>query len=277
MATILNKPFNPIHAPKEKIGSIILFGLFIFLFLFVFRPFGMAAINPLYKLLLVSLGFGLVTIFVLLVFKYLIEPVLVGRSWTLGKNILLDIVVASFIGAANYLYIRLIFGSPFELRFLILAIWTAILVGIIPVTIGYILTFNRLYRNALQSSSLIPDTLFPEEEIIIRAGNPRNEVRVIPGNILFLCSNDNYVTISYLNGTAVVRNTVRGTLKAAESELKKDKRFMRCHKCYIVNLAFASGIRGNSQNMTIRLRHTETEIPVSRSMAPEVASSIRKH
>ena len=81
-----------------------------------------------------------------------------------------------------------------------LAIWTAILVGIIPVTISYIISFNRIYRTALKDAAITPEEVLWESEVIIRGGNPKNEYKINPKSIVYLCSNDNYVTIVTIKG-----------------------------------------------------------------------------
>jgi hypothetical protein len=271
----LKRPYRESGTRKGKIVTILVFGLFIFLFLFFFKPFGMSVLNPVNQLF-ISMGFGLITSFILLVFKFLFEPIIVGEHWTIGKNILWDVTIASSIGAANYFYICIIFGLSFTFKYLLYGIWTAILVGSIPVTISYILVFNRMYRKALQEVSLTQEISFWEDEVLIKAGNPKNEFRTNPKNIVWLCSNDNYVTIVTLKGEQQAKTTIRGTLKAAEAELKKNNRFLRCHKCYIVNLDFVDRVTGHNQNMKIRLNPSGTEIPVSRSKALEVNKRIKK-
>jgi DNA-binding LytR/AlgR family response regulator len=194
----------------------------------------------------------------------------------MGKNLLWDLSIASSIGVANYFYIITVFHQVFVFKYLLYAVWAAIMVGIIPVTISYIVTFNRMYRNALREAAIPPEKIFLEDEINLHAGNPRNELKVIPGNIIYLCSNDNYVTVVTLNGDSQSKTTIRGTLKAAESELNKKGRFFRCHKCYIINLDFAGTIKGHHQNMTIRLLPAGPEIPVSRARAETLQKIIKK-
>jgi hypothetical protein len=252
-----------------------IFGLFIFLFLFLFKPFGMYQLDPL-KQFFISLGFGLITIFVLFVFKFLIEPVIIDAQWTLGKNILWDIVIASSIGAANYVYICIIFKLSFTFIYLLYSIWTAILVGSIPVTLSYFLSYNRLYKDALKEAGH-DEEIFPGKEIILKAGYPRNDLRINPRNIVYLCSNDNYVTIVTLKENMQNKVTIRGTLKSAESELKNNGRFLRCHKCYLVNLEFAERVTGSIHNMRIRLTCPGIEIPVARSKAHEVLKKTGKN
>ncbi len=194
MKNPFSRPYSPFPSWGNKMISILGFGLFIFLFLFLFEPFGMTGLK-LKQAFFVSLGFGLVTTFVLLVFKYLLEPVVVRGRWTLGKNIIWDISIASAIGVANYFYVSILAQQPFELRYLLLAVWTALLVGSIPVTIIYIITFNRMYRDALKEAAVSPEKVLWKEEILLSAGNSRNELKLNPADIIYICSNDNYITV----------------------------------------------------------------------------------
>lgn len=275
MLNFLNKSYRDTASGRKKLMSILAFGLFIFLFLFLFKPFGMYQLDQL-RQFFISLGFGVITTFVLLVFKFLIEPVVIGEYWTLGKNILWDILIASSIGAANYFYIRIVFNMEFNVLYLLYSIWTAILVGSIPVTLSYFLSYNRLYKNALKDAAVPEDTIILDKEILIKAGYPKNDFRANPKHILYLCSNDNYVTIVTVKDNTQNKTTIRGTLKSAEAELRKNNRFIRCHKCYIVNLDYVEKVTGNSQNMKIRLSPSGAEIPVARSKADEVSRKIEK-
>jgi hypothetical protein len=274
MENPFKKPFTPSESPKEKIIFILVFGTFIFLFLFLFKPFGFAQLETRSQFF-VSLGFGLVTIFILFIFKFLIEPVVLKKNRTFGGSIIWGLVIASSIGAANYFYVSIVFPQIFMFKYFLLAVWTAILVGIIPATIGYIVSFNRIYRTALKEASISPDEVLWESEVTITGGNPKNEYKVNPKNIVYLCSNDNYVTIVTIKGETLTKTHLRGTLKEVESELKKNSSFFRCHKCYIVNSVYADHLTGNVQNLKIRLKTQGLEIPVSRSKAAEAVKKFR--
>jgi DNA-binding LytR/AlgR family response regulator len=274
MENPFKKPFGVSETKKEKIVFILVFGLFIFLFLFLFKPFGLAQIEPVTEFL-ISLGFGVVTIFMLFIFKFLIEPIVIKRRWTLGNNILWGFVIASSIGVANYFYASIIFPHTFQFKYILLAIWTAILVGAIPATVSYIVSFNKMYRAALRDAAIKPDEVLWEEEVTIRGGNPKNEYKFNPRSIVYLCSNDNYVTVVTIKGDVINKTHLRGTLKAVESELKKNSSFFRCHKCFIVNAEYADHVTGNVQNMKIKLKTQGLEIPVSRSKANEAARKFK--
>ncbi|MGC1389767.1 MAG: LytTR family transcriptional regulator DNA-binding domain-containing protein [Bacteroidales bacterium] len=274
MENPFRKPYYRVETLREKLVFILVFGMFIFLFLFLFKPFGMAQLKTEWQFF-VSLGFGLVTTFMLFIFKFLLEPVVIKKNWTLGKNILWGLLIASSIGVANYFYVSILFSQIFIFKYFLFAIWTAILVGIMPVTISYIVSFNRIYRTALKEAAILPEEILWESEVIIRAGNQKNEYRFNPKNIVYLCSNDNYVTIVTVKGETLSKTHLRGTLKAAESELKKNTSFFRCHKCYIVNAEYADHVTGNIQNMKIKLKTLGLEIPVSRSKAAEVTRKLK--
>jgi hypothetical protein len=275
MKRFLNKPFRDTGTKKNRLVAIMAIGLFIFLFLFLFRPFGLQQFDTL-MLLFFTLGFGLITSCVLFVFKFLFEPVVVGERWTIGKNILWDIVTVSSIGAANYFYIQIVFKNEFSLLYLLYSIWTALLVGIIPATISYFIIYNRMYRSIIKEAAIPEDKIFRDEEVTITAGYSSNNFRINAKQIIYLCSNDNYITIVTIKDDVLNKTTIRGTLKSAEYELRKISRFIRCHKCYIVNLDFVEKITGNNQNMKIRLRSSNMEIPVARSKAELVGKLGRK-
>jgi len=274
MVNPFKKPYRENDNSRDKIVSILVFGLFIFLFLFFFKPFGLSQLKT-GQQFFVTMGFGFVTTFILFIYKYLLEPVVPRGNWTLGKNILWDILIASSIGMANYFYLSIIFPNIFVFKYLLFSVWTAILVGSIPVTIGYIISFNKIYKTALKEAAIPTEDILWESEVIISAGNPKNNFKFNPKYIVYLCSNDNYVTIVTIKGESLARTHLRGTLKAAESELKRNSRFFRCHKCFIVNTEYADHITGNVQNMKIKLRLPGLEIPVSRSKASLVLKKIK--
>jgi DNA-binding LytR/AlgR family response regulator len=275
MIQILKKPVIRTGTSRERLVMVLVFGLFIFLFLFVFKPFGMNTFRTGQQFFL-SAGFGIVTAFVLFIFKFLIEPVIMKTPWSLGKNLLWDMLIIFCIGVANYFYISIVFKQSLQISNILTSIWVTFLVAIIPVTISYFITYNRIYRKALREADIKPADLLPEEEITLRAGNTRNLLRLNQASIVYLCSNDNYVTVVTTTGETLSKKTIRGTLKASERELAGDRRFLRCHKCYIININYAQSLKGHSQNKTIRLSVPGPEIPVSRSKSEYLSKVIEK-
>lgn len=77
-----------------------------------------------------------------------------------------------------------------------------------------------------------------EKEVLIRA--ERNLIRVSVDNIMYV-EIMGHKLIWHIVGRQIVSY---GTLKSAE-ELLTDPLFVRCNKCYLVNLRFVSAIEGN--------------------------------
>lgn len=283
MFAYLKQPYQDQSTIAGKFRIVFLVGVFIFLFLFLFKPFGFGHLS-LVKLLLISLGYGLITSFVVFVFAFLLDPVVTKRkNWTIGKNILWDIVMVSSIGIANFIFFVVVFLGDLKLqnlglyvKYLLFSVWSALLIGAIPATITYLLYFNKRNREILErlsQSAEVPELW--EERVDIKAGNQRNSYSFNPRNIVYISSNDNYVCVVALKGDSLQKTHIRGTLKAIEKELEGNNQFIRCHKCYIVNAKFIDRVVGNAQSMRLILSVQGIGIPVSRSSASNVAKRFR--
>ena len=283
MFNFLKQPYKEHNSKKENLLIAILFGLFIFLFLFLFKPFGLSQLKT-STLLFITLGYGLVTFFVIFIFTFLLEPLIVSDKWTVGKNILWEILLVICIGVANFFYSLLAFNKDFSIqnipaytKLLLYSIWVTLLVGIIPSTIHYLISINRKYKKVLKEVAIHKEDIISwEDEVVIKAGNPKNNYMFNPRNIICISSNDNYITVVTIKGDVVNKMHIRGTLKAVESDLKKNSQFLRCHKCFIVNLKYVDRAAGNVQNMKLILSKSDIEIPVSRTCVPFVLKKIER-
>jgi len=281
MFDFLKQPYKYHASKKEKWLTIPIMGLFIFLFLFLFKPFGMAQLKTSFQFF-VSLGYGFVTSFVVFIFSFLFSKFINENKWTFGKNIIWEFCLISSIGIANFFFYIFVFSNNFEFHFtpiyfkyLLYSIWGALLVGVIPVTINYMLYFNKKYKKALSDASISVEEITWEDEVVIRAGNPKNNYTFNPKSIVYISSNDNYISVAIHKGESISKTHIRGTLKAVELELIKNNQFVRCHKCFIVNLQFIDRAIGNAQNMKLIVNQSDIEIPVSRSSVPTILERIK--
>ena len=270
-----NQSYKEPSSKKWKWSVVLSIGLFIFLFLFIFKPSNYISDQEPGEQFLISFGFGLVTSAILFIFKFILEPKVITDKWTLGKSIIWGLIISACIGAASFFYIVIIFENNFKiqyidiyLKYFIYSVFTAILIGSIPITIRHLVTYNRKYKKALKDAGLYEESLYAwEDEIIITAGNRKNNFTFEPKKITHMVSDDNYISIFSLKGDTLNKILIRGTLKALEKELKSHKQFVRCHKSYIINLKYLIKITGNSQNMKLTLAPSDIKIPVSRSKA----------
>ena len=90
-------------------------------------------------------------------------------------------------------------------------------------------------------------------------------------DLLYIESDDNYVTIHYVTGNQVKKFLIRNTLKKIEDELS-DTPVTRCHRSYLVNFSRVKVMRRERDNIFLELDATGVDdLPVSKSYREKVA------
>ncbi|GEM_PF-1438960 len=271
---ILKTPYEFRKEKRRCIRISALFGLFIFAFLVIFQPLNLNVLS-LSKIIIVALGLGLVTSAVLLIFYFVIEPVFTPKKWNMGREIVWAATIAATIGVVNYIYILTIFDMTFSLYVLSLYILIAIVIGSIPVSIQIIIEYNRSLRNRLIDSNInIESSEELQTTITINAENPKHNFTCPANKILYLTSSDNYINIVYTDNNNIKSEMIRATLKSAEDDLNELSQFIRCHKGYIVNTNNIESYRGNSQNLKLKIKQSNEEVPVSRKNGTSILQLI---
>ena len=146
---LLKQPFPYNHPWRIVLGRAAFFGGFIFLFLFVFRPFDLDKF-PVSKLLFICTAYGLIT-FSCLFFSNMVIPKLFPawfseRRWTTGRHILFIAFIVILVGLVNYLFSPFIVQSSLNLRD---ALWfqgITIMVALIPISFYTLYMQNRLLK-----------------------------------------------------------------------------------------------------------------------------------
>lgn len=277
-----NQPYKGQSSKKWKWSLIVYTGLFIFIFLFVFKPSSyIYEQEPLFQLL-ISLGFGIVVSIVLYIFKFFIEPKVISDKWTLGKSILWSLFISMCIGIASYFYIVLLFEYNFSFQYLPIyikyffySIFTAILIGSVPISIYHLSSYLTKYKKALKEAGLLHDQeAIWEEDVVIKAGKETNNFNFNPRKIVYIVSDDNYITVFSFDGESLKKVIIRGTLREVEKDLKGNNQFFRCHKSYIINILHFNKVVGHSQNMKLKSEKLNLEIPVSRSKTKLISEKL---
>ena len=127
----------------------IFFGLFIFLFLLTFQPFGIPEVYP--NKLLYLAGFGLITTLILiislvvlpLIFPHLFE----NQKWNVVKQILLLLIITLVIAGINYEYShRFLSAIHIQTPNLLNFIFITFSVALIPITFLVFIMSNYLKK-----------------------------------------------------------------------------------------------------------------------------------
>ena len=106
MINWFKKPYFFISSVKFNLSLSFIIGSFIFLFLYIFKPFGMYTLQN--QSFMYSFGYGLISFFTQILMFVLVPKVFKNvfndENWTVGKNILFLFTLVTFISIFNWIY-----------------------------------------------------------------------------------------------------------------------------------------------------------------------------
>jgi hypothetical protein len=252
MLKLLKQPFPIPENATRKWEICIGISVFVSLFLFLFKPFGLAEVSQAW----VFAGYGLVC-FLVLVFNMFIVPKIfpqffIEARWTGFSEIFFTLYNICTVGLGNVLFSSWLGFMPLQLSSILNFQLITLLVGILPVAALILLKQNRLLKKNLANAKTITAHLHPSE--------------IETAAVLYISSADNYIEIHFLEDGAEKKKLLRGTLKKTEEILSAYQQFFRCHRMHIVNLEKIVKVGGNAQGYKIHLQNAAAAIPVSRSL-----------
>jgi len=291
MLDIFRQPYPIQNETKVKIFTSLGMGLFVFAFLYIFRPFGLNNL-PFEYALSFLLGYGIITTLCLIFNFFLLPKILINlfneEKWTVGKEILFILWIIFMIGIANSIY-SVINLSAFTLaslnyKTLFFFQFVTLAVASLPVVILVLIKNLRLTKKNLQLALAISNNLNhkqrlsgkKEELVTIESENKKDNFTTNAINIIAISAADNYIEINYEENNVLKKKLIRSTLKIARDNLKSYTAFYRCHRTWIVNLDHIRNVSGNSQGYKLIMKHEELIIPVSRNLNKELTLRISK-
>ena len=274
---LFNQPYAYESSARRKSLRAVAFGAFVFLFLYLFQPFGISGDG--WPLIRFMLGFGAITTGAMLLLNVAV-PFVFPRffnedGWTTGREIVSLTLNVTTIGVLNYLYTVASTNLPGGWMNLLWFIGITFVIGLFPISILVLLKERRERTGYESSSAQLTAELHPaqpnthprsEEKITIQSANVSDDDLVIAASALrFIRSADNYAEVHYISHRQLERRVVRATLKELSDALADRKHLFRCHKSYLVNMEAVERISGNAQGYKLHLEGVEAPIPVSRS------------
>lgn len=272
----MNQPVRMLTG-KEKIIAYLLIGLFIFLFLVFFQPFGVNNYDPsetitqefVFFMLVIGIYVSLVLIMNdAFLFNWIFRKLIL--RWQLILWLLWTLVMLSTM---IFLLYNLL-GNWHDLRW---SSWLEFIgnfsvTAIFPLIILYLYARMKHYRELTET---MQDYDMDANEIItFPSDNQKDVLSLTLESVLFLESEDNYVAIHYTKSGLPTKSLIRLTLKRVH-ELQLHPALVRCHRSYIVNLYHLHQFTGNQQQGHIWLNNLETPFPVSKSYAPELVKQLQ--
>ncbi len=256
-------------------------GLFVSIFLFVFKPFG-SGIYVLEGRAWILWGYGSVT-FLLLAVNRIIGPALLPgffneARWTVLKDLGLQLWNILSIGAANMLFASALGAERIRLLAVPVYLLQALAVGFFPLTLGIVSAQMVLLRRSAESTRQMNESLKAletrrsrsdpgPEAVALSAEGSREKIEIRLSDLLLIKSIDNYVEIYAADEGHIRRRILRSSLKRVEQELKDRPFIFKCHRAFLVNVRNIRSVAGNSQGYRLIIQGIEFEVPVSRNMS----------
>lgn len=261
--------------------------LFIFSFLYVFRPFGLYTLPP-YNALSIIAGYG-VTCFAVLVFTMIIVPFFLPgyineEKWTVGKQIFYVLFTIFCIGIGNAVYTAYVFKNEITVSMLIQFQLITLTVSIFPVAATVWINQMRILRKNQRVTDQLTASMHFKKRLDINSdtqvtlsSDNKNESLAVPvKDIVFITSADNYIEVHFIkNGKEQVR-LLRSTLKTARESLRQYTAFYRCHRGWIVNLDHVKAVTGNAQGYRLIMNFSESKVPVARNLNKELTQRLSR-
>jgi hypothetical protein len=279
---------NPLDLnPRKDLKTSFLVGLFVFLFLLIFQPFGLSQTELKLRYLLIA-GFGvvcfLVLLFNLLLIPRVLKKVFNEETWTLYKRNLWHLWIIFSIGLGNYLFACLfnVFFDFYRLGFDLFLGFQLItfLIALFPIFFFDILNQNYLLKKNLKTAQEISARLrnsepFPvdlsgfDQKIVLLSENERERYEIQASHLLCISSEGNYVEV-YVLDEKMKNVLIRNSLKSVEDQLRDYPFLFRCHRAYIVNIKKITKATGNAQGFKLILEGLEKKIPASRGYTKQL-------
>ncbi len=264
----LAKPFPQEESFLGSVRIIALICVFVVLFLYIFKPFGIHTMES--KQLLICVGFGVVSFLASVLYELIIVFVLkikgAAANFTFGKWIIYLVGVMFFISLANFLFVRIVVFGYIEWALFPYMVRGTLAIGIFPiVTMGalallrqekkYQTIAEEINQKDASSSSRNLDATSKGEHIF---DIPLDQVRYVEAM-------QNYIKIGYLDTQGQLQEKMeRATLKSLLAE-PLNQSILRCHRSFLVNRGSIVSTSGNAQGLLLSLAGCDKQVPVSRS------------
>jgi hypothetical protein len=233
--------------------SLFLGGIQVFVTIFL-EPHGTDNYQAPYRNLRLS-GFALCFIFPFLLFYGLERWFyhLNAKVWRVYHEIISKSFLGISIATASYFYNITIINSitpSFDrwLEHLLVFAWPYV-----PLFIPFlIIIYAILYKNHSSQEHLIK----------IKGQNKEDVLKISDKQFVYAESDQNYVTIYYINGEELDKKLMRSSLQDMENQIDSA---IRVHRSYIINPLYLEIIQGNKRKRTAVLKNVDFPIPVSQN------------
>lgn len=283
--TWLKKPYPfPVFFDKKIMVSGY-FGVFVALFLAIFKPFDFNSLEEKTSVFALVYGFiAFVLIFINLYLPRIIPFFKNENQWTIGKVLFFIFFVLFQIAIINWYFslkaFKMLALSEHSLLFFI---GSTLTIAFFPMVFFLYFSERKMTRentsvaNKISKIQRVQNSIELEHQVQI-AGDNKNEVLALDlQNLLFISFEKNYASFFMKKENTIETKLIRISLAKIEKQLESYSYIVRCHKSYLVNTRQVETILGNARNYQLSIKNPEEAdflIPVSRSFPKELLFSL---
>ena len=268
------------RSKKYKITLAATSSIFCYFFLLFFQPFGINNYRPDEKitllLVLILLALAAIIFVILLLCEFLIRPIIFKQFQKIPFIVwlIIEIICAStttfliynILGHFHDFYLSSYFKHILEIGIVLAFPFSATL---------FYFKHTTILKEYMDVLSLSKDSE-AMQEIVLLSGDYKNDKIALPLNaIVCIESEDNYVSLNYLEEQHIKKYLIRSTLSSLEQKLTPEF-FLRCNRSIIANLMHLESFKHHQQKLTLKLKLVSTPIIVSKSHQPNILSFLKK-
>lgn len=281
---------------KETLQIRIISTAFTVLALFVFKPFGIDALqwqSYFHLLMLGVLGLGVCMLTDTILVYLLKMPNGDGHdsSYIIHRNLWFQLVNTPLVALTICLYRHFVLSGSVEGNRLSLGnyLQTLVIIAFCSFAIGLYWRFKfrsrhlaaeleetRQLNEQLKSLTSVPLPKVEGDGEIVLTGTTAETLSLQASNLLYIEAVGNYVKVYHLLNGEAHNDMLRATSKQMEDELSAYPMIIRCHRAFLVNLQQVERVVSNAGNMQLIAKCCHDAIPVSRSNASQVKEAIKR-
>ena len=259
---LLNNNFSLLDKKRDRVFLVSVCFIFSVLFINIFVPFNINrwfSDSGFIKILRLS-SYGLIIALVLLFTQFPLRKLFKVQHFKFSTYFLwlfIEIVIISLV----YIFL---YGNPlgnlvndfiFSLKYTLLGIC-------LPYSFALLLIY---YKNQRAEIAILKGYIGKQPGSHLtgfRDDKGKIQFSVLTGDILFLESTDNYISVFYLLNGKIQRKLLRNTLKNMEEELKMQS-VIRCHRSFMINTQNIEFAQKKGKFLQLKIKHYKSYISVS--------------